>query len=119
MLLRASRVAPAIPRTRFLVFPPLALLLGIGLLLLISSLSASGPASQPAKAAPAITNNHPNLSLRPNTIPLTSTPTVTCTVVPGTTDIGNHCDDCDTSVTLPFPVTLYNRTFSSVNVSSN
>src|SRR5262245_18394416 len=36
-----------------------------------------------------------------------------------TTDIGNHCDDCVTSVTLPFPVSLYGSTFSSVNLSSN
>src|SRR5205814_236819 len=24
-------------------------------------------------------------------------------IVPGTTDIGNHCDDCLTTITLPFP----------------
>jgi hypothetical protein len=41
------------------------------------------------------------------------------TIVPGTTDIGNHCDDCDTAVSLPFPFQLYEQTFTSVNVSSN
>lgn len=40
-------------------------------------------------------------------------------IVPGTADIGNHCDDCVTAVSLPFPVRLYNSTFSSVNLSSN
>jgi hypothetical protein len=40
-------------------------------------------------------------------------------VVPGTTDIGNHCDDCVTTVALPFPVKLYGSTYSSVNLSSN
>ena len=40
-------------------------------------------------------------------------------IVPGTTDTGNHVDDGDTPVTLPFPYTLYNQTFSSVNVDSN
>jgi hypothetical protein len=40
-------------------------------------------------------------------------------IVPGTTDTGNHCDDCDTSVTLPFPVQLYNQSFTAVNVDSN
>jgi hypothetical protein len=41
------------------------------------------------------------------------------TIVPGTTDIGNHCDDCDTAVSLPFPFQLYDQTYTSVNVSSN
>ena len=41
------------------------------------------------------------------------------TIVPGTASTGNNCDDCVTAVTLPFPVRLYDRTFSSVNVSSN
>ena len=40
-------------------------------------------------------------------------------IVPGDTDTGNHCDDCDTAVTIPFPFTLYDQTFTSVNVSSN
>src|ERR1700756_4585502 len=40
-------------------------------------------------------------------------------IVPGDTDIGNHCDDCDTAITLPFPVMLLGQTFTSVNVSSN
>jgi len=39
--------------------------------------------------------------------------------VPGDTDTGNHCDDCDTAITLPFPVTFLGQTFTSVNVSSN
>jgi hypothetical protein len=32
----------------------------------------------------------------------------TGTITPGGTDIGNHCDDCTTDITLPFPVTVYN-----------
>jgi len=43
----------------------------------------------------------------------------TDTIVPGDTDIGSHCDDCDTVVSLPFAFTLYDQTFTSVNVSSN
>ena len=31
-------------------------------------------------------------------------------IIPGTADIGNHCDDCTTPITLPFPVTLYGQT---------
>ena len=37
----------------------------------------------------------------------------TATFVPGVTDIGSHCDDCDTPITLPFPVMLYDQTFTS------
>ena len=40
-------------------------------------------------------------------------------IVPGTTDIGNHGDDEVTPVALPFPYTLYDQTFNSVNLSSN
>jgi len=40
-------------------------------------------------------------------------------IIPGTTDIGNHCDDCTTPVSFPFPVTVYGSTYTSANVSSN
>ena len=41
------------------------------------------------------------------------------TIVPGDTDIGNHTDDGDTFVSLPFAFQLYDQTFNGVNVSSN
>src|SRR5207248_3178160 len=41
------------------------------------------------------------------------------TVVPGTTDVGSHCDDCNVPVTLPFPVSLYGSNYSTANVDSN
>src|SRR5436190_13056110 len=40
-------------------------------------------------------------------------------IVPGTTDIGNHTDDGNTLVTLPFPVTLYGNTYTTANAGSN
>jgi hypothetical protein len=43
----------------------------------------------------------------------------TDTIVAGTTDTGNHCDDCDTIVAIPFPFQMYNGTYNSVNVDSN
>ena len=43
----------------------------------------------------------------------------TLPIVPGTTDTGNHCDNCDTTATLPFPFRLYGVTYTSVMVSSN
>jgi hypothetical protein len=39
--------------------------------------------------------------------PTYTTATTTGTITAGGTDIGNHCDDCDTLVTLPFPVSVY------------
>ena len=40
-------------------------------------------------------------------------------IVPGTTDIGNHTDDGTTFVSLPFSYSVYDQTFNGVNVSSN
>src|SRR5438094_451465 len=40
-------------------------------------------------------------------------------IVAGTTDTGNHCDDCTTLVSLPFNFTLYGQSFNAVNLSSN
>jgi hypothetical protein len=44
---------------------------------------------------------------------------IQASIVPGDTDIGNHCDDCTTTVALPFPYSLYDQTFNSVTLSSN
>ena len=48
-----------------------------------------------------------------------NTTTGTGTITPGTTDTGNHCDDCVTAITFPFPVSVYGQTFNSANVASN
>ena len=40
-------------------------------------------------------------------------------ITPGTTDIGNHCDDCATELMLPFEVPVYSTPYSSAYVSSN
>ena len=40
-------------------------------------------------------------------------------IVPGDTDIGNHTDDGDTFVALPFPFQLCDQTYNGVNISSN
>ncbi|HUS15793.1 MAG TPA: S-layer homology domain-containing protein, partial [Chloroflexia bacterium] len=46
--------------------------------------------------------------------------TGTGTIDPGTTRIdGTGCDDCTTLTTLPFPIQLYDQTFTSAYVSSN
>ncbi len=41
------------------------------------------------------------------------------TIVPGTIDTGNHCDDCGTAINLPFPFRFYDQTFTSANINSN
>jgi hypothetical protein len=40
-------------------------------------------------------------------------------IVSGITDTGNHTDDGDTFITLPFPIEFYDQTFIGVNVNSN
>src|SRR5262249_9347489 len=40
-------------------------------------------------------------------------------IVPGDTNIGSGCDECDTFIPLPFNFQLYGTTYSGVNVSSN
>ena len=62
----------------------------------------------------------------------TATPTATCvggsqytiaqiggSIVPGTTDTGNHGDDTVVTIALPFSYTLYDQSFTSINLSSN
>jgi hypothetical protein len=43
----------------------------------------------------------------------------TGTIVPGTSDMGNHCNDCVTTITLPFAATLYDQQFSTALIGSN
>ncbi len=37
----------------------------------------------------------------------------------GTSDTGNHCDDCVTAVVSPFPLRVYGQQYSQFSVSSN
>src|SRR5215831_3186129 len=76
---------------------------------------ATGPATVPEGASGVVGN--PIVPAPGCTDYLTSTGTDT--IVPGTDDTGNHCDDCATSITLPFPVSVYGQTFTSANVASN
>jgi hypothetical protein len=73
--------------------------------------TATATATGTATATPT-----PTGTCMPNDYTITTT---TGTIVPGTIDTGNHCDDCITPITLPFPVTFYDQTFFSVGISSN
>lgn len=57
------------------------------------------------------------------TIPSSSVYIITQTngasIVPGVTDTGNHCDDCCTTISLPFAYPFYGQTYTNVTVSSN
>ena len=48
-----------------------------------------------------------------------TTATTTGTITAGGTDIGNHCDDCNTDIVLPFPVNVYGAPVSVATVGSN
>jgi hypothetical protein len=39
--------------------------------------------------------------------------------VRGEVDIGNHCRECSTFISLPFPVSIYGQTYTSVAPGSN
>src|SRR5262249_35759453 len=50
----------------------------------------------------------------------TITSSTGATVVPATTFVaGSNCDDCSSTVALPFPFSLYGQSFNSVNAISN
>jgi hypothetical protein len=78
-------------------------------------------------AVPTATTTPSNTPAATNTPTVTPTPgactysvaTATATIIPGGTDIGNVCDDCFTTVNLPFPVNVYGTPVSVAHVGSN
>jgi hypothetical protein len=81
-----------------------------------ASIGAGAITAQTCNGNAAFTGNYTVEGCPPSQYVITNG---TDTIVPGTTDTGNHCDDCNTAVTLPFPFTLYDQTYTAVNVSSN
>jgi hypothetical protein len=87
--------------------------------------TATATATHTPTATPTATATH-----TPSPTP-TATPTASCQVTyttttttgtpqPGGIDIGNHCDDCTTDITLPFPVSVYgNPPVTAVAVGSD
>jgi hypothetical protein len=55
----------------------------------------------------------------PSCSPVYTTSTSTGTLTAGGADTGNHCDDCATAISLPFPVTVYGTQVSVASVGSN
>ena len=92
----------------------------IGWRLRIGAFNLAGATPSPTPTA------SPSATATPTATP-TSTPgacqytftTGSDPIVPGTTDTGNHIDDGDTFVALPFSFSLYDQTYNGVNVNSN
>ena len=75
---------------------------------------------------PTVTGTPPTATRTPSPTPTLCgqgnyaiTPTTGATIVPGTTDTGNHCIDCTTIVNLPFAFQLYDQVFNRARVDSN
>src|SRR5262249_31282831 len=86
------------------------------------------PTATPTAAASATPTLTPTATATATFTP-TPTPTATCgqytitqiggSIVPGTTDTGNHGDDTVVMIPLPFPFTLYDQAFTNIALSSN
>src|SRR4051812_1437006 len=96
--MRISR--PGTGRWYLLALPVLAALAFV--FILGSGTQAAAPSSVPVKVN--VAQPKPITAAQPQCTPeayITST-TTGATIVPGTTDTTNHCDDCVTNVALPF-----------------
>ena len=80
------------------------------------SIAAGAITSSGCNGNAAFTGNYTIGGCPPSQYVITSG---TDTIVAGATDTGNHADDSDTMVALPFPFQLYGNTYTSVMVNSN
>jgi hypothetical protein len=83
----------------------------------------SAPFIQPT-ATPTVTGTPPTATPIASTTPVAcyNTTVMTSTgasIIPATNDLNLYCDECETQVPLPFPVTFYGQTFSSAWVDAN
>jgi hypothetical protein len=83
----------------------------------IAAGAITAPAPQTCNTNVAFTGNYTVSGCPPAGY---TTTTGTGTITPGGTDVGNHCDDCTTDITLPFPVSVYgNPPVTAVAVGSD
>src|SRR5437868_5815052 len=102
--------------TRALLFAVLVACALAALVMLDSRQTAEGSSQLlPSVAAPVGATATPTQCIAS----YTCSTTAGATIVAGTTDIGNHCDDCVTNISLPFAFSLYGTSFSNANISSN
>src|SRR5262249_12717476 len=83
-----------------------ALLLLCGVVALSSASNPKLPTSQNNSAFGVNARGSSPSDCMPNDYTIT---TGSGTIVPGTTDTGNHADDSITVIALPFPVTFYDQ----------
>ena len=83
----------------------------------VSKISAQGPNTP----TPTVTGTPPTATPTPCNANANYTVTQQSgvSIVPGTQDIGNHCEMCVTPFDLPFPVRLYDRTFTSALIGNH
>jgi hypothetical protein len=84
----------------------------------IESCGAAVATSTPVPTNTPAATNTPTITPTPGACTY-SVATATGTVIPGGTDIGNHCDDCTTEITLPFPINVYGTPMSVAHAGSN
>ncbi len=89
-----------------------------------ASPTPTATASPTPSTGPDVPDPSPTSTPTPTPTPMQTccqyvTSSATGTIVPGTIDTGNHCDNCLTQIAFPFPVQFYNETFTQTYVSSN
>jgi len=95
-------------------------LISIGTIFLASTFTAAELSRSRVRTVQATSPQHAPLPVAPEgCIPSYTLTLGGSTFVPGDTDVGNHCADCSSPLTLPFPVTLYDQTFTTAEVGSN
>jgi plastocyanin len=90
----------------------------------ITVLSSCGPTLTPTRTptrtiTPTVTGTPPTATPTPCSGNNYLVASGTATIVPGTDPVGGPCDDCQTTIALPFAVQLYDLSFTSVAVESN
>jgi hypothetical protein len=84
---------------------------------IVSKISAQGPNTR----TPTVTGTPPTATPTPcnaNANYMVSVQTGV-SIIPGTQDIGNHCEACVTPYELPFPVRLYDRIFTRALIGNH
>ena len=86
------------------------------------STSPSFPCGSPVALTLALTFNSGSATINytiPSSVVYAITQTNNAVIVPGVTDTGNHCDDCATTIGLPFAYIFYGTSYTNVSLSSN
>jgi hypothetical protein len=106
--------------TRRFVFFRLRLLVSVFVVVTGVPLALAGIGTS-SNATVQANPTHPEATAKRTDVPCYTyiTTTGAGAITPGDTDIGNHCDDCFSTILLPFPVSVYGQTFIAANATSN